>query len=143
MAQTIALKCPGCNAPLEAADDRPQFYCQFCGTRVVLADAVAKQNPPPHPNGPVRERGDVAIPEKLEVLEYGDELSISWKWFSWAVLFLIPFCIAWNAFLIGWYSMAVGFGDQMPGPMRLIFLVFPIAHVAVGLGLAYLILLML
>ena len=79
----------------------------------------------------------VPIPEKLRIEEFGDELTISWRWFSAAVLFLIPFAIAWNAFLIGWYTMAGSMPDQMPGAMRLIFLVFPLAHVAVGLGLIY------
>jgi hypothetical protein len=57
------------------------------------------------------------------------------------VLFLIPFCIAWNAFLVGWYSMAVSNGPG--GGMQIIMLLFPIAHVAVGLGLLYFCLLVL
>ena len=74
--------------------------------------------------------------------EYGGELRISWGWFQWSALFLIPFCIAWNAFLIGWYSMAMG-DHGPPGAMKFVMLVFPLAHVAVGLGLFYGCLLML
>lgn len=128
----IALKCPACDAPLSAPDGRGQFYCQFCGTPVTVPSLSSAQQ-----STSVDEpKPAVAIPEKLQVEEWGDELRISWRWFQLAGLFLIPFCIAWNAFLIGWYSMA--FSDiGPPGPMKFIMLVFPLAHVAVGLGLLY------
>ena len=140
----IALKCPACNGPLEAPEDRPKFFCQFCGTPVLLDEALRRQSQEadrPAPHG--RPKPAVPIPDSLEIEEFGDELTIRWKWFSWAVLFLLPFAIAWNAFLIGWYAMATGFGGDMPGPMQLIFLIFPIGHVAVGLGLIYAVLTML
>jgi hypothetical protein len=85
----------------------------------------------------------VPIPDKLRVDDLGDELTISWRWFSWIVVFLVPFCIGWNAFLIGWYALAMGMGEMMPGPMRLIFLVFPLVHVLVGIGLCYVVILLL
>ncbi len=58
-------------------------------------------------------------------------LSIQRRWFTWIVLFLIPFCIAWDCFMIFWYGMALGHDTPW------IFKVFPIAHVAVGIGLTY------
>jgi hypothetical protein len=30
----------------------------------------------------------------------------SWRWFTPSVIFLVFFCIAWDSFLIFWYSMA-------------------------------------
>jgi hypothetical protein len=135
----VALKCPSCNAPLQAPDDVPRFTCQFCGMSVVpaearrAADAVAGDSPVTESAA----KPAVPIPEKLQIDEFGDELTLSWRWFSPAVFFLLPFAIAWNAFLVGWYAMAGSMPDVMPAPMRIIFLVFPIAHVAVGLGLIY------
>jgi hypothetical protein len=79
----------------------------------------------------------VAIPDKLQVEDRGGELRITWKWFTWGVLLLIPFCIAWNAFLVGWYSIAIGAPHGAPAGIQIIMLLFPIAHVAVGLGLLY------
>ena len=35
------------------------------------------------------------------VSQGGHELTISWRWFQPAGLMLVPFCIAWNAFLLG------------------------------------------
>ncbi|MEZ6067089.1 MAG: hypothetical protein R3B90_15620 [Planctomycetaceae bacterium] len=143
----LALNCPNCNAPLQVPDDRPQFYCQFCGTNVLVGDAADAVRSGQPLSGAQPDRSAkrlLSIPEKLHVEDFGNELSIAWKWFSPAVFFLIPFAIAWNGFLVGWYAMATGFGgDHMPGPMRIIFLIFPIGHVAVGLGLIYTIVTML
>ena len=128
MAELTALKCPCCDAPLTAPEGRGQFYCQFCGTPVsVLREKESEERASDKP---------VSIPEKLQVQEFGNELRISWKWFSWAVLFLVPFCLAWNSFLVGWYSMALA-DDGPPGGMKIIMILFPIAHVAVGVGLLY------
>lgn len=134
----IALKCPACNAPLQVPDRQSRSLCTFCGTPIALRDLAPAAAMPPA--GDTNGSAAVPIPDKLQVAEFGDELTITWKWFSWIALFLIPFAIAWNAFLIGWYGMAGAMPDQMPGPMKLIFLVFPLGHVAVGLGLIYLIL---
>lgn len=142
MPRMIALKCPSCNGPLEVPDDRERFFCQFCGSPVVLAEALGRGESGRTPRTLDPSEVRVAIPEHIHIQNLGDELTISYRWFRWGVLFLIPFCIAWNAFLIGWYAMA-GQMQEMPGPMRIIFLVFPLGHVAVGLGLIYAVLTML
>jgi hypothetical protein len=59
------------------------------------------------------------------------------SWFNHLVWFFLFFCIAWDSFLVFWYSMALG-GTK--GPMSVIALVFPLAHVAVGVGLTYFVL---
>lgn len=131
MPQPTALKCPCCDAPLTPPEGRGQFFCQFCGTPVTIPGSAGTAD-----SAPAGAKSAVAIPEKLHVEEYGGELRITWKWFSWIVLILVPFCIAWNSFLFGWYSMA--FSDHgPPGGMKIIMVLFPIAHVAVGIGLLY------
>lgn len=138
MPRLIAIKCPSCNAPLETPEDRPSFFCQFCGTPVVVEEALRRESAaavtPQSGDGP---KPSVPIPEKLHVEDLGGELTIWWRWYNPVVFFLIPFAIAWNGFLVGWYTLAGGMPDFMPGPMKLIFLLFPLGHVAVGLGLAY------
>src|SRR6185503_9809473 len=75
---------------------------------------------------------EVPIPERYTVSRHGDELSISWRWFKPGQhLFLLFFVIAWDAFLVNWY-----FGAG-PGSGDIFFYVFPIAHVAAGIGLTY------
>ena len=34
----IQLKCPNCNANLEAEDTLDTIYCKYCGTRIAVAD---------------------------------------------------------------------------------------------------------
>lgn len=58
-------------------------------------------------------------------------LTIRRRWFEAQHVFLLFFCIAWDAFLVNWYGMAFA------GDAPLIMVVFPIAHVAVGVGLTY------
>ena len=62
----------------------------------------------------------------------GGELYIRKRWFTPALFGLLFFCIAWDSFLVFWYTMA--FTDEN-APW--IMVIFPIAHVAVGVGLTY------
>ena len=75
------------------------------------------------------------IPEGLDTLESGGRFIIRKTWFSMKIIPVLFFCIGWNAFLVFWYVAAFGgFGDS--GPVWLA-IIFPIAHVAVGVGLSY------
>jgi hypothetical protein len=67
--------------------------------------------------------------KKIEFHEDGRQLFVVFKWFTPMAFFLLFFCIAWDTFLVFWYSMA--------GQASVLFLIFPIAHVAVGVGLTY------
>jgi hypothetical protein len=69
-------------------------------------------------------------PQSVTVELNFDTLNITYRWWSAKYLFLIFFCIAWDSFLVFWYSMA-----SRGAPW--IMIVFPIGHVAVGIGLTY------
>ncbi len=73
--------------------------------------------------------------DKFKYEEIGNDIIITYKWFKPVALFLVFFCIAWNAFLIVWYSMAFSF--ETGTPMDWLMIIFPIGHVAVGVGLTY------
>ncbi len=53
------------------------------------------------------------------------------SWFSPSLIFMAFFCVVWDSFLVFWYSMALRAGAPW------IMVVFPIAHLAVGVGLTY------
>lgn len=72
------------------------------------------------------------IPEGLDEIATLQGITIRRVWRSWVIAPLILFCLAWDSFLVFWYSMALGHGD-----VPWIMVVFPIGHVAVGLGLTY------
>jgi len=72
------------------------------------------------------------LEKKLRFYEDQDFMAIEFKWFSPIAYFYLFFTIAWNTFLVFWYSMALG-----AGAFSILFLLFPLIHVAVGLGLIY------
>ena len=69
--------------------------------------------------------------ENLVIYKDQNVLEITLKWFSAKAYFLAFFCVIWMAFLVFWYSMAI------VGDAPLIFTLFPLIHVAVGIGLSY------
>ena len=116
------MQCPSCGAAI--ADG--MTLCNYCQRPLIMPALRAPQ----------------PMPTRYQLVRDDDGLEIRWRWFSPAVFFLIPFCIAWNAFLIGWYSMA--FSSHGPdGAFGWLMIVFPVAHVAVGVGLIYTVLTML
>jgi len=73
----------------------------------------------------------LSIPEGLDLIDSINLTTIRRVWISWKVAPLIIFAIAWDSFLVFWYSVA------FKGHTPWIMVVFPIGHVAVGLGLTY------
>lgn len=144
----MQLNCGQCGAPFRAADlhlDRGIAVCSACGGVQRLPGPVTSETP--HNAGASANRksqGDVPVPDRFTVENDGMELTIRQRWFQWGLLFLLFFAIAWDSFLVGWYWMLTsgpfGGNNVMPDPMKLIFFVFPIAHVAVGVGLTYFVL---
>lgn len=130
MSAPITLKCPNCAAPLRSDDlnlSTGIIKCGHCGVLSTIPGSA-----PGTPVQGFRPRVEVPQPPDLDVEQSAQGLEIKRRWFSPAVLFLIPFCIAWDGFLVFWYSAA--FGDAgAPWIAK----VFPIAHVAIGVGLTY------
>jgi hypothetical protein len=73
------------------------------------------------------------IPDHFEIDDSGGMLRIQWKWPRLIAVALAFFAVAWNAFLVAWYSGALAQGDRSRA-----LLLFPIPHVVVGLVLPYL-----
>lgn len=70
--------------------------------------------------------------KRLEITPSSFELNIRYRWFSPIAFFLLFFCLFWDGFLVLWYGIGLATGD-MPS----IFFLFPLIHVAVGIGLTY------
>lgn len=69
---------------------------------------------------------------KLEINQTHFALDISMRWYTPVAYFLVFFCLMWNGFLINWYGIGLSTGN-MPS----MFFLFPLIHVAVGIGLTY------
>lgn len=144
----MQLSCGQCGAPFHASDlhlDRGIAVCSACGSVQRLPASGTSDSHEDSESAPSRKPlGEVPVPARFVVEDDGHELTIRYRWFHWALLFLLFFAIAWDSFLVGWYWMLTagpfGHNGGMPGPVKLIFFIFPIAHVAVGVGLTYFVL---
>lgn len=70
-------------------------------------------------------------PRSIEVVETARGLEIVRRWWSPLFLFLAVFCVVWNGIVVAFVGMA--FRAGAPWFVSL----FPVIHLAVGLGLAY------
>ncbi|HOA74013.1 MAG TPA: hypothetical protein PL151_07815 [Phycisphaerae bacterium] len=129
----LVLNCPNCGADIDTEEvniPAALARCTACRTVFSLADPSQATRGTRLPASP---RAEVPLPPAIRVDQWGHELVMSRRWFTPAVLFLVFFCIAWDSFLVFWYSIALS-GEDTPWIM----IVFPVAHVAVGIGLTYL-----
>jgi hypothetical protein len=127
--------CPSCGEMLRSEDmnlDQMVGKCRRCHALVNLRDFVPQQGSAESAGLANRPRPVVPQPHQLTVEDSGTQLRIFWPWFSGSAVFLIFFCIAWDSFLIFWYyQVLAGPGNNW------LMIVFPIAHVAVGVWLTY------
>lgn len=125
MEPAISLKCPNCASPLKTEDwnqEQGLAKCSYCRSLVSM--------PATGRTLPFRPRPQMPMPSGTTVEPTGGGILITRRWFSVIAFFLIPFCIVWDSFLIGWYALS--------GHAPLVFKLFPIIHVAIGVGLTYL-----
>lgn len=131
------LNCKHCNTLVLAEDinlNNMLAKCRRCNSVFSFAGEVANPAQSAMPIGFAqdRQRPRVPIPNGVTVENMGNKLTLTQKWFSWKYIPMVFFCVVWDSFLLFWYSMA--FGGNAP----IIFLLFPMIHVAVGVGLTYL-----
>jgi hypothetical protein len=144
MNEIITLECPSCGGQTVFSADTEILVCEYCGNRHTFRlpnpttgyspAAVLGTNAPPTSDSSISRQGIRPLrprPKGVSLQKQGDRLELSWRWFSWKYLPLVFFCVAWDSFLCFWYSMAFSTGSPW------IMIVFPIAHVAVGVGLTY------
>lgn len=122
----MKLLCPSCGAAIRADDmnlDRLVAKCRECDSVFAFA-----------PDGALRggrRRPHVDLPARIRIENHGSGVVLTRRWLSAKYYLLLVFSIVWNTFLVGWYA-AVTAADA-----PLLFKLFPILHVAVGVGLTY------
>jgi hypothetical protein len=79
----------------------------------------------------VRRRPETPLPKRWSLHDDGSRLVIEWRWVGPKAFVFLFFALMWNGFIFFWYSMA--FGSNAP----LIVFLFPLIHLAVGVGIGY------
>jgi hypothetical protein len=138
----MKIDCTECGARVLAEDvDLPtkMAKCRACNAVFPIDSAAPAPAPrrarPPRPEGLqiFSDAPALGEPGYRDAPGVGGQVRIVRRWFSPQFIFLLFFCIAWDAFLVFWYANATKGG----GGFTLIAVVFPIAHVAAGVGLTY------
>lgn len=116
----ITMTCPSCGAQTRIDAFAEKLTCEYCGNQHILR---SESRPALRPE----------VPQPANVLVENDRgtARLIQRWFSLKFIPLAFFAFVWDAFLIFWYGTAVNAG------MPWIMIVFPIAHVAVGVGITY------
>ncbi|MFN2196267.1 MAG: hypothetical protein ACK2UW_09115 [Anaerolineales bacterium] len=128
MPDLITLVCPSCGGRTSYTAGSRRVTCQYCGNEHIFQ---FNDQPELTPREWLRVRPRQPRPRSVRLEQKNGELRLSWRWFAPKYIPMAFFCVAWDSFLIFWYSMAFGSGAPW------IFIVFPIAHLAVGVGLTY------
>jgi len=126
--ELVELRCKSCGAllkPENIVERLAMARCDHCGA--VFGIEGLPRAPAAQPS---RDRGEVPMPRRIQVANFGHTLEITRRWFSPVFLFLVVFCIFWNGFMVVWHGMALAMGAWFMS-------VFGLLHTAVGIGLAY------
>lgn len=149
------LACPQCGERIAASDVNLDLFvalCRTCDATVELGRDDTGSTPPraelPAPpdrqTALTRGRPPEALarlaspPAGITVQQHGQTLVLTRRWFRFSpgFLFLALWCLVWDGFLVVWY--AIGFASLFSGSGEaLIMLLFPILHLAVGIGVTY------
>jgi hypothetical protein len=141
---TLSIHCPQCRKKVPATAvnvERMVAKCDACDAVFDFSEQVERSRVPldaaptapvPLPPGIKVEREDAAVfGDYRNAPKAGGKLVIQRRWFRWALLPLLGFCVFWDGFLVIWYAGVIAGGA--PLGMAL----FPLLHVGVGVGLTY------
>jgi hypothetical protein len=78
---------------------------------------------------------EIGMPDGINIDKNFQGLRITRKWFGFKFILLTLFVVIWDAFLINWYAMA--FSSSFQSAFDVMFIIFPLFHVALGMGLSY------
>jgi hypothetical protein len=124
------LRCKNCGAPIENEEiylDLAMAKCSHCGTIFSLKGLPARESADA---GQSDQRMLVPTPKRIKVLNQGETLQITYRWFGPKFIFMIFFTVFWNGFMLTWHGLSLRTGMW---PMSL----FGLLHTAVGIGMAY------
>jgi hypothetical protein len=123
----VVLDCRRCGAQITAENidlTTALAKCHRCHAVFGFAGQLSGSRPPP----PM----DMPLPDGLTMSESGGRLRLVRRWFQAILLFPLLFCIFWDTTLVYMYVTAATAPEVDP----MAFL-FPLVHVAAGLGLTY------
>ena len=101
----MKLACKSCRLPIPPQDINLEMAiakCPGCGEVFSFLDQIGGE-PAAKPTG----RLPAPKPQRFVVEEFGSELTVSFRWFTPALFFMVLFCLFWDGFMVMWYSIAI------------------------------------
>jgi len=140
----LEIRCQRCGnvVPASAINiEKMVGKCDACAELFDFSDQVEQQRttrakspvrPVPLPPGIKVEREESSVfGDYRHAPKAGGRLVIRRRWFRWSLIPLLGFCVFWDGFLVVWYSAVLVGGAPTVAAL------FPLLHVAVGVGLTY------
>lgn len=131
MRDFITLTCPSCGAALDIVPHSPRAECAYCGNAHLVRNLIPTAAPAAPAAAISRSRMLIPQPEGIRIQGGRNSVRVTRKWYSHKYLPMLLFCCFWDGFLVFWYGIAFSSGAP------LIFKIFPIFHVLIGVGLTY------
>jgi hypothetical protein len=120
-AKMSQFSCDSCGAKLHIDAFVERAVCEYCGKENIIT-----------PENRPSLRPEVPQPAGVQIEKDFQGMTMVQRWFSLKYIPMAFFAVAWDSFLIFWYSMAFS-SENVPWIM----VVFPVVHVAVGFGITY------
>lgn len=128
----MQIRCTECGRTIPAADinlDLVLAKCSHCDNVFSFADKFGL---------PPSDKPTVEQPKGIHVENWGTDLTITYRWYDHSTWLLVLFCLFWDGVLVAIYSAMISQLLSGKFDFGLAFgLLFPLIHVAVGLGLTY------
>jgi DNA-directed RNA polymerase subunit RPC12/RpoP len=112
--------CPSCGAKVRMDAFGERAVCEYCGSELFV-----------NPEKRHVLRPQIAQPAQVSITKDSQSARLVQRWFSFKFIPLAFFALAWDSFLVFWYGMAFASGAPW------IMIVFPVAHLAIGVGITY------
>ncbi|MCP4752358.1 MAG: hypothetical protein GY866_15805 [Proteobacteria bacterium] len=122
----MKVTCDVCHKEIETVDidlDKGIARCPGCNT---VFDCSSKLESV----GKYR-RDKIGLPGSIKLRKEDGSLKIEYRWLSSQLMYLTPFCLAWDALPVIWY-VRTSMLESNPG-----MLLYLIVHLLVGIGLTY------
>lgn len=129
----LTLQCPSCGARSIFPPGGERFTCQYCGNEHIFNLPSRADRAAAAPGKEVLPRPWIPRPDHIKFEKRPDSIRLLRRWYSLKALPMAFFCIFWDGFLCFWYSIAL---TSPKGP-QITMLVFPLLHLAVGVGITY------
>lgn len=88
MIQMIPLKCPSCGAKMEVSEGKEEYFCSYCGEKILIHDTTRKTVKKIY-----RDETKIAESENETLVELEKLKKDKTETIVWAIVMIVLFCL--------------------------------------------------